>query len=189
MTLDCCSGGISATSTMLSLKDYFGGWKARWGVGRMDYKVEPGLYSVGEPDKDSPVLVSANYKLTFDVLRKHLVGLNCWLLILDTKGINVWCAAGKGTFGTAELLHRIETSRLSEFVAHKKLILPQLGATGVSAHEIKRQSGYEVVYGPVRANDIKEYISSGYKATNEMRVVKFTFYDRLVLTPIELLPF
>ena len=69
----------------------------------MAYTVEPGLYSVGNPGNDSPVLVSANYKLTFDVLRRNLAGLNCWLLILDTKGINVWCAAGKGTFGTDEL--------------------------------------------------------------------------------------
>jgi hypothetical protein len=132
--------------------------------------------------------VSANYKLTFDVLRKNLDGLDCWLLILDTKGINVWCAAGKGTFGTDELIHQIATSELSKYVSHKKLVLPQLGATGVSAHEVKNRSAYDVNYGPVRAEDIKEYIEAGYKATREMRTVKFTLWDRLVLTPMELIP-
>jgi hypothetical protein len=152
----------------------------------MDYKVDPGLYAVGNPGGDSPVLVSANYKMTFDALRKNLSGLDCWLLILDTKGINVWCAAGKGTFGTDELVDRIEAAELSKVVTHRKLILPQLGAPSVSAHEIARRTGFTVVYGPVRASDAKAFISAGCKATKDMRTIKFTFWDRLVLTPIEL---
>jgi len=186
---DCCSDGVKDTptvSTSLSFKDRLGAWKVRWGIGRMAYKVEPGLYALGKPDGDSPVLVSANYKLTFDSLRGNLAGLNCWLLILDTKGVNVWCAAGKKTFGTDELIHRIEAARLSEIVTHRKLILPQLGAPGVSAHTVTRRTGFAVVYGPVRASDINMFIASGGKASKEMRTVHFTFRDRLVLTPVEL---
>ena len=185
----CCAdiaGDVPVVSTSLSFKDRLGAWGARWNIGRMNYKVEPGLYAVGKPGGDSPVLVSANYKLTFDVLRSNLSGLDCWILVLDTKGINVWCAAGKGTFGTCELVSRIEETGLSEIVTHRKLILPQLGASGVSAHEVARRTGFSVTYGPVRASDIKEFISSGGKATKEMRTVKFTLTDRLVLTPVEL---
>jgi len=177
---------IPVVSTSLSGKDILGAWKARWGIGRMDYTVEPGLYAVGTPGNNAPVLVSANYKLTFDTLRKNLFALDCWLLILDTKGINVWCAAGKGTFGTEELIHRMETAELTRYVSHKKLILPQLGATGVSAHEVARRTGFSIIYGTVRAKDIKAFISAGYQATKEMRTVKFTFWDRLALTPMEL---
>ena len=187
--VDCCGDTpVKTVSTTLSTKDILGAWKVRWGIGRMDYTVDPGLYAVGKPDNDSPVFVSANYKLTFDVLRKNLGGLNCWLLILDTKGVNVWCAAGEGTFGADELVSRIESSELARYVSHKKLVLPQLGATGVNAHEVKRQSGFDVDYGPVRAIDIKEYLDAGYKATKEMRTVRFNLWDRLVLTPMELLP-
>jgi hypothetical protein len=189
----CCDNegecGVSTTqtvSTKLTAKDILGACKVRLGIGRMDYKVEPGVYALGTPDGNSPVLVSANYKLTFDTLRSKLAGLDCWLLILDTKGVNVWCAAGKGTFGTCELVNRIETSGLSEIVSHRKLILPQLGAPGVSAHEVERRTGFSVIFGPVRAGDIKKFIASGYKAEKEMRRVKFTFWDRLVLTPMEL---
>ena len=184
----CCSGdtAIQAVPTSLSAKDTLGAWKVRWGIGRMDYSIDPGVYAVGTPDKESPVLVSANYKLTFDMLRKNLAGLDCWLLILDTKGVNVWCAAGKGTFGTEELVNRIKMVGLSKIVSHRNLILPQLGAPGISAHEITRRTGFYAKYGPVRASDIKAYISSGYKATKEMRAVKFSFWDRLVLTPMEL---
>ena len=181
-----CSDSIPEISTSLSPKDILGAWKVRWGIGRDDYKVEPGLYAVGKPDTASPVLVSANYKLTFDTLRKNLTALDCWLLILDTKGVNVWCAAGKGTFGTDELVNRIEETGLTKIVEHRKLIVPQLGATGVSAHEVTKRSGFSVMYGPVCAKDIKEFIEADCKATKEMRTVNFTFGDRLVLTPMEL---
>ena len=184
----CIEPTIKTASTSLTIKDTLGTWKARWGIGRMDYTVEPGLYAVGKPNNESPVFVSANYKLTFDVLRKNLDGVDCWLLILDTKGVNVWCAAGKGTFGTDELISRIESSELSRYVSHKKLILPQLGATGVAAHEVKNRCGYDINYGPVRAEDIKPYIETGYNATKEMRMVSFDMWDRLVLTPMEIIP-
>ena len=179
---------VKNISSKLTIKDRLGAWNVRWGIRRMNYIVEPGLYSIGMPDNASPVFVSANYKLTFDILRKNLDGIDCWLLILDTKGINVWCAAGKGTFGTEELLQRIEMSDLSNYVSHKKLILPQLSATGVDANEVKRQSGYDIQYGPVRANDIKEFINAGYEVTKDMRIVQFNLWDRVVLTPMELVP-
>lgn len=187
----CCSGDVEQTnvvSTSLLPKDYLGAFKARCGIGRMDYKVDPGLYEVGKPDGESPVLVSANYKLTFDVLRKNLAGIDCWLLILDTKGVNVWCAAGKGTFGTDELVTRVNTTGLAEIVTHKQLILPQLCASGVDANEVTRLTGFSVIYGPVRASDVKAFIEAGCQATKEMREVNFTLRDRLILTPMELVP-
>ncbi|ADY56639.1 CO dehydrogenase/acetyl-CoA synthase gamma subunit (corrinoid Fe-S protein)-like protein [Syntrophobotulus glycolicus DSM 8271] len=194
----CCCGAedaensavqqnIPVISTEISFKDILGAWKVRWGIGRMSYTVAPGLYAVGSPDRTSPVLVSANYKLTFDSLRKELSALNCWLLILDTKGVNVWCAAGKGTFGTDELVSRISATGLSEVVSQKKLILPQLGAVGVSAHEVTKRTGFSVIYGPVRAKEIKKFVDSGFQATEEMRTVRFTAWDRLALTPIQLM--
>lgn len=177
---------VPRISTELTIKDILGAWKVRWGIGRMNYKVAPGLYSVGKPDENSPVLVTANYKLTFDSLRKELTDQSLWILVLDTKGVNVWCAAGKGTFGTDELVRRVEAARLSEVVTHKTLILPQLGATGVAAHEVAKRSGFHVVYGPVRARDIKAFLDAGMKATPEMREVQFTLKDRAVLTPVDL---
>ncbi len=98
----------------------------------------------------------------------------------------MWCAAGKGTFGTDELIRQIEASGLDQVVAHRKLILPQLGAPGIAAHEVKRRSGFSVAYGPVRAEDLPAYLQSG-KATPEMRTVRFPLRDRLVLIPVELI--
>jgi hypothetical protein len=157
----------------------------RWGIGRYTYTVDPGLYAVGSPDDTSPVLVSANYKLSFDVLRRELTGRDAWILVLDTRGINVWCAAGKGTFGTTEVVARAQRASLSLIVSHTTLVLPQLGAPGVSAPEVRRRSGFRAVWGPVRASDLPAFLDAGLRATREMRRVRFTAYDRLVLVPVE----
>ena len=152
----------------------------------MHYTVDPGLYALGLPGPDSPVLVTANYKMTFDRLRSALPGRSAWITVLDTRGINVWCAAGKGTFGTEELAERVAACRLGEIVAHRKLIVPQLGAPGVAAHKVKRITGFEVVYGPVLATDLPAFLDAGLKAFGEMRRKRFTTFERLVLVPIEL---
>ncbi|UCH20256.1 MAG: hypothetical protein JSU83_17095 [Deltaproteobacteria bacterium] len=177
---------VPKVKTDLSSIDIFGTIKTRLNISRMNYKVAPGLYCVGNPNPKSPVLVTANYKLTFDVLRKQLSGLDVWILVLDTQGINVWCSAGKRIFSTEEVVRSVRHSCLDQVVAHRKLILPQLSATGVSAQQVKKGCGFEVVWGPVRANDIKPFLDNGMKAEPEMRQVTFSFRERVVLIPVEL---
>lgn len=163
-----------------------GSFLARWGIGRNSYSINSGLYAVGTPGPSSHVLVTANYKMSFDALRQELTGLDVWLLVLDTRGVNVWCAAGKGTFGTSELLKGIDATNLKGLVAHRVLILPQLSASGVAAHEVLRQSGFRVVYGPVRASDVKAFLAASLLASRDMRTISFSLWERVVLIPLEL---
>ena len=183
--MDTVVGPVPQISTTLCAKDSLGTLRARLGTGRDDYSIVPGLYAIGSPDQSSPVLVTANYKLTFDYVRKELAGISAWLVILDTKGVNVWCAAGKGTFCTEEVVGRINFLKLRRLVSHKNIILPQLSAPGVSAFEVSRRTGFKSVFGPVRAEDLPKFIESGMQATKDMRVMHFTLMDRAVLTPIE----
>lgn len=179
-------GAVPVVTAGLRRADFWGGCKARWGVGRMDYAVDPGLYALGRPDANSPVFVTANYKMSFDRLRRSLSGRDGWILVLETAGINVWCAAGKGSFGTAELVRRIFLSGLDRVVQHRRLILPQLSAPGVSAHRVHQYSGFRVVYGPIRAGDLPAFLDAGSRATPEMRRATFGWAERAVLIPIEL---
>ena len=151
---------VPDVSAKWNIKDYLGTFRVRWGIKRNSYRVDPGIYKIGNPDRNSDIFVSANYKLSFDILRKNLEGISAWILVLDTKGINVWCAAGKGTFGNNELIRRIKLTSLNEIVTHRRIILPQLGAVG---------------------------IADGYKANQRMRTVQFNLYDRLKLIPVELI--
>lgn len=176
---------ISPTDSQITLANRLDHVLARWGVNRSGHRVAPGLYRLGNPGPDSPVFASANYTLSFDALRSSLAGYDAYILVLDTKGINVWCAAGKGTFGTEELVRRIRITGLSEVISHRKIIVPQFGTPGISWPEVLRKSGFSVEYGPIRASDLPEYLRT-HTATPEMRTVQFPIRDRIVLIPVEL---
>lgn len=181
---DNLQSNIKPTNSTLTFANRWDHFLARWGVNRMGHRIEPGLYTLGSPTIDSPVLVTANYTLSFDALRSALAGVDCYIMVLDTQGVNVWCAAGKGTFGTDEVVSRIEAACLPEIVRHRILILPQLGSAGVAAHEVKQRSGFKVEYGPIRASDLPEYLQA-HRATQEMRQVRFGLRDRLAVIPVE----
>jgi len=106
------------------------------------------------------VLVTANYKLTFDRLRSSLDTLDAWLLVADTLGINVWCAAGKGTFCADEIARVVLQTRLAEIVDHRRLVLPQLSAPGVAAHKVKEACGFRAIFGPVCATDLPGFLAA-----------------------------
>jgi len=185
----CCASAdasiIPVTGFNWNLSDRIGEIAVRFGFKRMEYAIAPGLYAVGNPDENSPVLVSANYKLSFDVLRRD-AKINAWVLVIDTKGVNVWCAAGKGTFCDAEIIKRIQETKLEEVIKHKNIILPLLSAPGVAAHEIRRQTGFKAVFGPVEARDIQKFIDNGMKNDVMMRIVEFPLWRRVEVSWLEM---
>lgn len=189
------AGKTPRVRTTLSRNDVLSTIGVRCGYRRSTYTVTPGLYAVGRPDAQAPVIVTANYKLTFDAVRKALGqtvdsgGVDAWILVLDTRGVNVWCAAGKGTFSTEEVIRLAKATNLDQVVSHRTLLVPQLGATGVSARDVKRGCGFSVVWAPVRAEDLQTFIRNGNTADEAMRRVTFTMAERAVLGPVELMMF
>jgi acetyl-CoA decarbonylase/synthase complex subunit gamma len=184
--LETPGGRVPRISSQLTFTDHLGSCKARWGIGRMTLIVPPGLYALGVPGGDDPVVVTANYKMSYDLVRQALSGRNCWLLVLETHGVNVWCAAGKGTFGTGEVIKRVIVSGLAKIVTHRRLLLPIFGAPGVAAHKVRQRCGFTVSYAAIRAADLPEYLDNGMVTTAAMRQLTFTFYERLVLVPVEI---
>jgi hypothetical protein len=179
------TGEVTFAPAGLCWRDLLGDFIVRFGFMRMNYAVKPGLYAVGKPDRESPVLLSANYKMSFDALRKELGGINVWILVLDTKGVNVWCAAGKGTFGTDEVIRQIKAASLDKLVTHRNVISPQLGASGIAAHTVRKQAGFKIIYGPVEACDIKMFLKAGLNADEKQRTVVFGLKKRIEVTGVE----
>ena len=184
--VDSPVGPVPRLFTRLSWRDRLGALRARLGWRRDAYLVAPGLYCVGQPDRQSPVLVTANYKLSLDCLRENLAGIAAWILVLDTRGVNVWCAAAHQSFGTAELVRRLRLCELTQVVEHRRLIVPQLGAAGVSALRVKKESTFVVTWGPLRAVDLPSFLANGGRVDPAMRELTFTLCERLVLIPVEL---
>ena len=178
------AGRIPRLRTSPTTLDRLGTCRARLGLDRNHYTVNPGLYAVGAPGPDSPVIVTANYKLTFDTVRFALAGRDVWLLVVDTRGINVWCAGGKGTFSAAGISEQVKRTGLERVVSHRRLILPQLGANGVRARDLRKACGFEAVFGPVRAEDMPRYLDHGIDEA--MRTVTFTLRERAEVIPVEL---
>jgi CO dehydrogenase/acetyl-CoA synthase delta subunit len=158
---------------------------ARTGFTRNNYSITPGLYCIGEPDNNAPVLVTANYKLTFDALRRELTGETLWLLVVDTRGINVWCAAGKKTFSAEEVAFQVKIAKLDQLVSHRQLILPQLAASGVAVRKLKKLCGFSGRFGPIRAAALPAFLRTG-RTDETMRTVTFSLRERAVLIPLEI---
>ena len=135
------------------------------------------LYRVGNPGDKSPVIVTGNYELTVRRVAKSLQGLDCWLLICDSRGINVWCSSLSGHFSEKNITHAIELTHLSKYVSHKKIILPQLCAPGVDIKSIKQKTGFTPVFGPVYIEYIHEFLNA--KDNPNLRKVKFEIWQRI----------
>lgn len=146
-------------------------------------KQATGLYCIGHPNRKSPVLMTGNYELTVRRLVRELDGnVDCWLVVTNSRGVNVWCAAGGGHFSAEDIISALKTSGVTEVVDHHALILPQLCANGVNGWKIRRETGWGVHWGPVRANDIPVYLAAGRKKSQSMRHVQFSLKDRLEMS-------
>jgi ubiquinone/menaquinone biosynthesis C-methylase UbiE len=102
--------------------------------------IDPGIYKSGNPDKNSPIIVTANYDFTFIKVMRDLKGLDAWVLCVDTNGINVWCAARGNDFGNNQLIEAVEATGLQKITEKKTLILPQLSAGGVASPKLNKES-------------------------------------------------
>lgn len=159
-----------------------GGW-LRWIVAMLirwlPVGVPIGLVPVGKPGPDSPVLLTGNYILTVRRMMKALRGRDAWLLVAQSHGINVWCAASGGHLTHHEVISVIRTTGIAEKVKHREVVLPQLCATGVERSRIANATGWSVRWGPARLDDLPEFLDRGKRVRHDERVVRFPLRDRL----------
>ena len=145
----------------------------------LPFRCRTGLVAVGDPGRDAPVLLTCNFRLTVERVKRTLRGTDAWLLVANSRGVNVWCAATGGLLTNHDVIAAVKTSGIEERVDHRRLILPQLAATGIEAKAIQQRTGWHVVWGPVRAADIPVFLAGGRDATQAMRTVTFPWRDRV----------
>ncbi|MHA1685742.1 MAG: HgcAB-like fusion protein [Candidatus Heimdallarchaeaceae archaeon] len=138
-----------------------------------------GLYKIGNPDELSPVLLTCNYHLTVLRVKHALRGLDCYLLVANSKGVNVWCASAGGLMTNHSIVSVIKTSRIEKHVKHRQLILPKLAACGIEAKVVHEKTGWQVIWGPVYAEDLKQFIQDNYHISPNMQTVVFNFWQRV----------
>lgn len=138
-----------------------------------------GLVKIGNPGKDSPVFLTCNYHLTVQRLKRVLRGSDAYLLIVNSRGINVWCASEGGHFTNHDVIAVLKTSGIEQLVGRKEVILPQLAAAGVEAKVIEEKTGWRVIWGPIYAKDIPHFLEKNRKKDPIMREVQFPWTQRL----------
>ncbi len=152
----------------------------------LPFPARTGLEALGTPGPDSPVLLTGNFRLTVQRVRRALHGVDAWLLVANSRGVNVWCAATGGLLTDHEVVSVLKTSGIGDRVEHRVVILPQLAATGIDGKVVRRRTGWRVVWGPIEASDLPEFLASGApdrRSTTghdrEVRTVAFPLRRRL----------
>jgi len=152
-----------------------------WVLGfRRTYAIAPGLYYTGDRyDRDAPLLVSANYHLTVFLVARRVRAANARLLVIDTDGINVWCAAGKGRFGNDQIVRQLSRYPRALLAPGRRLplILPKFGMSGVDLRAL-RQHGVRPIVGPLYAKDLPQYLASRSLRHRREDQVDFGFQSR-----------
>jgi len=147
----------------------------------LPHSTRPGLIVLGNPARNAPVLVTGNYALTVRRLQRVLSGRDARILVANSRGINVWCAAGGGHFTHHDVIAAIRMTGLSEQVESRVLILPQLAATGVERRKIEEATGFEAKWGPARLEDLPEFLERDYRVKKSFRFMRFPAWERIEL--------
>jgi NAD-dependent dihydropyrimidine dehydrogenase PreA subunit len=148
-----------------------------------------GVMEIGKPDRNSPVFLTCNYHLSVERVKRALHGMDCYLLVANSNGHNVWCGATGGHFTNHDVISVLKTSGIEKLVGHKKVILPQLAATGIEAKDIQKKTGWKIIWGPVYAKDIQAFIRNKFEKTIEMRGVIFSLVQRIEMAIMWAFPF
>ena len=141
--------------------------------------VRSGLYRIGSPTRDSPLLLTSNFYMTFKQVVKALQGQHCWLMVQDTEGWNVWCAADARIFSAEKAAALMRAYDVDNLLNGKTIIVPRLG--GRIAKRLSELTGWRVIKGPIEARDLPAFIEGGLVATRPMRNLRryYSFPHRL----------
>ncbi len=118
-----------------------------------------GIYTVGEPNENSPLYTTTNFSLTyFSVMGEvEASGVPSWILICDSEGLSVLTAWAAGKFDSEKIAKTVKSSGIEEKIKHRKIIIP--GYVAVLMGELEDElSGWTIMVGPKDAVDISGYI-------------------------------
>jgi acetyl-CoA decarbonylase/synthase, CODH/ACS complex subunit gamma len=126
-------------------------------------QMNPGLYRVGNPDRDSPVLMTVNFSLTFFTLEGYLESsrVPCFMLIVDTEGLSVLTAVAAGKLSEMLVRDSLRKFGVENEVSHRNLIIP--GYASPLSGRIEEATGWKVMVGPRDAAEIGDFLHEVWK--------------------------
>jgi len=126
--------------------------------------VTQGIYEIGSPDENSPVLVTTNFSLTYFIVSGEIEGsrIPSWLLIMDTEGLSVMTAWAAGKFSGDMVGSFVKKSGIADKVKHRKVIIPGYAAA-ISGEMEEELPGWEIIIGPRDASLLPKFLKDNWK--------------------------
>jgi acetyl-CoA decarbonylase/synthase complex subunit gamma len=125
---------------------------------RKPVSVDAGIRTFGHPDKNSPVLITTNYALTFFTVESDLktAGLDCYLIVVDTGGLSVESAVAGRYFSAESIVSALKEMQVENLVNHKTLIIPGLAAR--LSGESEEATGWKILVGPKDSSGLPQFL-------------------------------
>ncbi len=123
--------------------------------------VVEGIFEIGNPDENSPVLVTTNFALTYFIVSGEIEAskVPAWLLIKDSEGLSVLTAWAAGKFGGDDVGTFVKKSGIMDKVKHTNLIIP--GYAAAIAGDVEEElPGWNIIVGPREAAHIAGFLKS-----------------------------
>ena len=118
-----------------------------------------GIYEIGGPDENSPVLITSNFSLTYFIVSGEIEAskVPSYLLVMDTEGLSVMTAWAAGKFVADAIAPFVKKSGIMDKVKHHKLIIPGYAAVESGGLE-EELPGWEALVGPREGAHIRAYL-------------------------------
>lgn len=159
--------GITKFASVLAIEDHGGEtWLPLWTLRQNIYtdpqkplQMEPGVYPIGEPDSQSPLLVTTNFSLTYFVVSTEVeaTGLAAHLAVVDAEGLSVLTAWSAGKFSGDRVAKSLRQMGAAERVSHRTVIIPGYASVISGELEDAMGDGWRVLVGPQEASDIAPF--------------------------------
>ncbi len=136
---------------------------------RTPVQVEPGLRAINNPDRNSPVMITTNFALTYYTVESDLQssGAKGWLLVLDTGGLGVEVSVAGGQFTPDKVKKLMEETKVAEKVDHRYLIIPGLAARLQGA--LEDETGWKILVGPTDSGRLKAWLEQNWPPKKEVK--------------------
>ncbi len=122
--------------------------------------MQQGIYPIGNPNEDSPVLVTTNFALTYFIVSGEIEAsrVPSWLMVMDTEGLSVLTAWAAGKFVGDAIGQFVKKSGITEKVKHRKIVIPGFVAAVSGDLEEELGSEWEVKIGPREAAHLAPFL-------------------------------
>ena len=129
--------------------------------------VQPGLYTEGSPDRNSPILLTGNFAMTYSMVSSDVrsAGVNAYVVVADGQGYSVGVACLLGAIASEQVSQLLDETGVRDKVDHHCLIIP--GLMEPLKDKLQTATGMEILVGPIDSRHIARYLEDSWHPVSQ----------------------